>query len=232
MIPMSLSGSTLKDEQGKTTAVVFVGRDMRNTYELMAAVDAAAEAERQQTQKLSITLSKLEKAHQELAHSHRTLQETQGQLVEASRQAGMAEIATSVLHNVGNVFNSVNVSTHLVRDLVFNSQVQKVKMTSDLLEKHKHELEHFLLHDPKGQRIGEFLSQLALLLLDERDTILKEVELLAANIDHIKTIIATGKRYESAIQRVADKLKNILPRSYKNVLAVNNPMVDSKKSLT
>jgi hypothetical protein len=30
--------------------------------------------------------------------------------VEVARKAGMAEVATGVLHNVGNVLNSINVS--------------------------------------------------------------------------------------------------------------------------
>ena len=38
------------------------------------------------------------------------LEKLNKQLVDTSRQAGMAEVATGVLHNVGNVLNSVNVS--------------------------------------------------------------------------------------------------------------------------
>ncbi len=38
------------------------------------------------------------------------------QLVDASRLAGMAEVATGVLHNVGNVLNSVNVSAGIVAE--------------------------------------------------------------------------------------------------------------------
>ena len=44
------------------------------------------------------------------------LQRTQQQLIDASRQAGMAEVATGVLHNVGNVLNSVNVSATLIAE--------------------------------------------------------------------------------------------------------------------
>ena len=50
-------------------------------------------------------------AAEELERLHR-------QLLEVSRQAGMAEVATSVLHNVGNVLNSVNVSSSLIADRV------------------------------------------------------------------------------------------------------------------
>ena len=40
----------------------------------------------------------------------------QDQLVEAARRAGMAEVATNVLHNVGNVLNSVQTSALMARE--------------------------------------------------------------------------------------------------------------------
>ena len=45
------------------------------------------------------------------------------QLMDTSRQAGMAEVATGVLHNVGNVLNSVSVSATLVADRLRRSKV-------------------------------------------------------------------------------------------------------------
>ena len=47
----------------------------------------------------------------------------QRQLMDASRRAGMAEVATSVLHNVGNVLNSVNVSAGVVIEAVQQSRM-------------------------------------------------------------------------------------------------------------
>ncbi|MFY0567743.1 HAMP domain-containing protein [Archangium lansingense] len=46
----------------------------------------------------------------------RELQEVHRKLVETARQVGRAEIATNVLHNVGNVLNSVLTSTLLARE--------------------------------------------------------------------------------------------------------------------
>ena len=43
-----------------------------------------------------------------------SLQSIQTALVDASRMAGMAEVATGVLHNVGNVLNSLNVSSSII----------------------------------------------------------------------------------------------------------------------
>ncbi len=56
-------------------------------------------------------ISERKQAEVKLENLHRQLQE-------ASRQAGMAEVATNVLHNIGNVLNSVNVSSALVSERV------------------------------------------------------------------------------------------------------------------
>ena len=43
-------------------------------------------------------------------------------LRDASREAGMAEVATGVLHNVGNVLDSVNVSATLLQENITKSK--------------------------------------------------------------------------------------------------------------
>ena len=52
------------------------------------------------------------------------------ELVETSRRAGMAEIATGVLHNVGNVLNSVNVVSEIVVDRVRNTKGGDLEKTA------------------------------------------------------------------------------------------------------
>ena len=47
------------------------------------------------------------------------------QLLEMSRQAGMAEVATGILHNVGNVLNSVNIASSCVADSLQQSKAAK-----------------------------------------------------------------------------------------------------------
>ncbi len=79
------------------------------------------------------------------------LEQTHVQLLEASRQAGMAEVATGVLHNVGNVLNSVNVSATLVVDSVSNSRAASLAKVVALLREHEADLGGFLTSDPKGQ---------------------------------------------------------------------------------
>ncbi|MDB6038197.1 MAG: sensor signal transduction histidine kinase [Verrucomicrobiales bacterium] len=116
-------------------------------------------------------------------------------LLETSRHAGMAEVATGVLHNVGNVLNSVNVSSTLICDQVRNSKASRLKDVVLLLNKNATNLGHFIVEDPKGKIIPGYLNSLSERLSTEQQDLLKELELLTKNIEHIKEIVAMQQNY-------------------------------------
>ncbi len=123
------------------------------------------------------------------------LAETHMQLLATSRQAGMAEVATGVLHNVGNVLNSVNVSTTLIADRLRQSRIANVAKLGTLLETNAANLGHFMTEDPRGQKIPEFVQSLAAHLAREQSDALKELESLRKNVEHIKDIVAMQQSY-------------------------------------
>ncbi|MEN9574564.1 MAG: hypothetical protein RL514_2419 [Verrucomicrobiota bacterium] len=112
------------------------------------------------------------------------------QLVATSRRAGMAEVATSVLHNVGNVLNSVSVSTEVVSGKVRQLRTSGLKSAAQLLQEHAHDLTAFLTEDARGRELPAYLIQLAGQLGEPQQGILQELELLRKNLDHIKEIVA------------------------------------------
>jgi PAS domain S-box-containing protein len=116
-------------------------------------------------------------------------------LIELSRQAGMAEIATGVLHNVGNVLNSVNVSTSLVAGKIRELRVDNLVALIHMLEQHSGDLPEFLTTDPKGQRVIPYLAKLGGHFQSERNGWLEELELLSSHVGHIKQIVATQQSY-------------------------------------
>lgn len=116
-------------------------------------------------------------------------------LVLASRQAGMAEVATGVLHNVGNVLNSVNVSVNLVHDQLGRSSVSMVTKLATLLQTHRANLGEFLTVNPKGRLVPDYLSQLDATLQEERSEMVAEMRGLLHNIEHIKEIVAMQQSY-------------------------------------
>ncbi len=113
------------------------------------------------------------------------------QLVESSRRLGMAEVASDVLHNVGNVLNSLNVSAGLIAQHVRDMPIQDVNRASSLLEAHQDDLGTFLTQDSKGQRIPGFLMQLGIHLRDQHAQTCEDLDTLISQIEHVKDIIAS-----------------------------------------
>jgi PAS domain S-box-containing protein len=126
-------------------------------------------------------------AEQELEDVHK-------QLLVASRQAGMAEVATNVLHNVGNVLNSVNVSASLVSQQIKMSKCVKLGQVAALLTEHAGDLASFLA-GPRGRHVSGYLQELGAHLLHERDAAIAELSALSSNVEHVKEIVAMQQSY-------------------------------------
>jgi PAS domain S-box-containing protein len=123
------------------------------------------------------------------------LEKAHVELVETSRQAGMAEVATGVLHNVGNVLNSVNVASSCIADSVRKSKASNLSRIVALLSEHETDLGAFLTDDPKGKQIPGFLGQLAERLTTEQTDTLNELAGLQKNIEHIKEIVTRQQSF-------------------------------------
>ena len=126
-------------------------------------------------------------AEEELERVHK-------QLLVASRQAGMAEVATNVLHNVGNVLNSVNVSASMVSERIRKSKCVGLARVADLLSQHAGELAAFLT-GAQGKHVPAYLQELAEELIAERDAAVTELSAVRSNIEHIKEIVAMQQGY-------------------------------------
>jgi signal transduction histidine kinase len=153
--------------------------------------------------------------HEEIEHHKRTESMLEAQIAErkrmegevtrshqellmASRQAGMAEVATSVLHNVGNVLNSVNVSAGVVGDKIRKSKVVNLARAAEMINEHSADLARFFQQDSKGQQLPQYLARLAQHLGEERSSILAELDALRKNIEHLKGIVRMQQTYAKA----------------------------------
>ncbi|MDB6139585.1 MAG: Integral rane sensor signal transduction histidine kinase [Verrucomicrobiaceae bacterium] len=125
------------------------------------------------------------------------LETVHAQLLDTSRKAGMAEVATSVLHNVGNVLNSVNVSCSVISENVRRSRITSLHKAAELMQAHADNLGPFLTLDPTGRKLPEFLGRLSRRLTDEQNANLTELRSLDQNIEHIKNIVSMQQSYAS-----------------------------------
>ena len=134
----------------------------------------------------------------------RELHAVQSDLVTTARQAGMAEIANNVLHNVGNVLNSVNVSAGLVNSKMRYSKALGLAKAVQLINEHAADLGDFLTHDAKGKQLPDYLNKLVAALAAEQQSVVEELGSLTTSVDHIKDIVATQQSYAGAASVVEE----------------------------
>jgi PAS domain S-box-containing protein len=155
LIPISVSGSLMQDEQGQFQGLVCVAQDI-------------TARKRMEEEKLEL--------HE--------------QLLDTSRQLGMAEVASDVLHNVGNALNSINVSIGVVADLLKNSMVGDVGRISQLFHKHREDLGNYFSNNPKGKQIPAYLEKLAGQLVEEQRVAVAELDRLRENAMNAQQCVA------------------------------------------
>jgi two-component system, NtrC family, sensor kinase len=124
----------------------------------------------------------------------RELAAAQSELVSTARQAGMAEIATNVLHNIGNALNSVVVSAGLIGTGLRESKVKGFADAVKLMNEHSADLSVFMATE-RGKRLPGYLTKLAEILFAEKTATAHELESLIKGIDHIRDIVTTQQSY-------------------------------------
>jgi signal transduction histidine kinase len=123
------------------------------------------------------------------------LKEVHLQVVEAAREAGKAEIATSVLHNVGNVLNSVHTSAQLAKERMRELKLEQVARVASLLDEHQSDLATFLTQSERGRHVMPFLGQLGRNLVEERRELLSLLDDVGRYTEHIGTIVKLQQGY-------------------------------------
>lgn len=175
--------------------------EMRTIAARQAAVEAAqagTEQEvRERTRELTAANESLAKNQADLRTAYDDLQTATNEhkvlhekLVAASRMAGMAEVATGVLHNVGNVLNSVNVSAQVIADRLRRSEVPTLGKAADLIRDHRADLPAFLERDQRGRAVPAFLIEVARCLAAEQAALEAEVQSILTGVEHVKQVVA------------------------------------------
>lgn len=123
------------------------------------------------------------------------LAKSREQVVNTARLAGMSEIATGVLHNVGNVLNSVVVSTSLVKRTTEQLAVKDLEAMSSVLTQHQDDLGQFVTDDPQGKQFLPFLSELTREMGVQRSAILQELGSLGKGVEHIQELVRNQQTY-------------------------------------
>ncbi|WP_428938170.1 sensor histidine kinase [Fontivita pretiosa] len=191
------------------------GQIRRHVAELQKARDELELRVQQRTADLSRANQELQQEMARRRQAEALREQMHANLVEASRKAGMADVATGVLRNVGNVLNSVNVAAQLMHDALKQSQLASLGLAVRMIEQHLADLPRFIADDERGKQLPLFLCKLGKQLELERSAWLRELEGLVQNINHMKEIVSMQQslaRVAGATSdlRVADLIEDAL----------------------
>ncbi|HYI02195.1 trifunctional serine/threonine-protein kinase/ATP-binding protein/sensor histidine kinase [Hyalangium sp.] len=125
----------------------------------------------------------------------RELRDAQARLVDTARAVGMAEVASNVLHNVGNVLTSAVINLETMQRAVGASRVGRLKQATALLLEHREKLADFLSAGARGQHLPDYLSAVTDELMGEQTRLLEDLEAMGRHIAHIRTIVQVQQTY-------------------------------------
>ncbi|MEZ5977753.1 MAG: ATP-binding protein [Planctomycetota bacterium] len=172
-----------------TQHAVKIGEDDRTT----ARLESSREDE------LGVLAREFDSMMDKLADSRQAV-------VRAAHSAGMSEIATGILHNVGNVLNSVSIGSQLVDEALRQSKLPQFEKLVDLLKSHENDLAGFVTNDPRGAKLIPFLTALRTQLGEEQANAKKEMSKVLEGIAHISELVASQQAYaiRSSLKEVTD----------------------------
>jgi signal transduction histidine kinase len=188
-VPIMDDGSTVRGALVSFHDVTELDRANTQLKEANSELESSRIQVLQKNEELETTNASL---HVEIGERKKAEAEKQmlyQQLMQASRQAGMADVASSVLHNVGNVLNSINVSTDILLKTLRKPMVGDVCRIASLFREHQGDLQEFLTADPQGKQIPGYMSLVADSLSGSHQTIQGELETLVNKLEHVKQVI-------------------------------------------
>jgi PAS domain S-box-containing protein len=133
----------------------------------------------------------------ELVQTQTELERAHKALMSASHRAGMAEVATNVLHNVGNVLNTVNVSANVLEARLGELRVAGLGKIATMLQEQGEALSAFMSTE-RGKGLPGYLARLSSELQADKETALTELASLVENLEHIKNIVRMQQSYASS----------------------------------
>ncbi len=123
------------------------------------------------------------------------LQKAQEVAVQNARKAGKAEFATSVLHNIKNVLNSVWLARAELGQLLEDSKIPQLGRCIGMMAERRQDLGAYLDHDPKGRLVLPYLEKVHLVLQEDQERFVGEMEALAKSLSLMKDIIETQQAH-------------------------------------
>jgi signal transduction histidine kinase len=194
-------------------AIAWIGSLRSEVASRTRVLEEEIETRKQTEVRLNREVEERARAQQEVERIHQ-------ELMLASRKAGMAEVATGVLHNVGNVLNSINVSATCAGDRIKRSRISGVQKLAALLREHAGDLAGFFARDDRARQLPGYVETLARSLETEQHAVIEELGNLRHNVEHVREIVSMQQAY-ARVGGVVESVQTV--DLAKDALLINEP---------
>ncbi|CEG57984.1 ATP-binding protein [Legionella fallonii] len=127
-------------------------------------------------------------------------QDLYAQLNTAIKKAGMTDVVTNVLHDIGTILNSINTSISIISEKISKSRVADLAKLTQLLYDHQADIQNYISNDPHGKHVLNYLQLLSNNWVRDNESLICETSSLHNNIGHIKNIIALQQTSSRSIE--------------------------------
>ncbi|MDJ0837129.1 MAG: tetratricopeptide repeat protein [Acidobacteriota bacterium] len=135
----------------------------------------------------------------------------QQELTETAHLAGMAEVATNVLHDMGNTLNSIETSMHVVQECMSKKKgLSLLEKIGSLLEEHRGRFEVFFSRDPRGKKIPGFLNKIVRQLRKQERIMVDEQERLARHVQFMRQVLQEQRRHAGVTNLESTDLNRLI----------------------
>ncbi|WP_138429753.1 ATP-binding protein [Fodinibius saliphilus] len=159
-----------------------------------------------QARKLAGMRSKMEEKNETLNETVQKLKSTRNELVEKAHKAGMADLATGVLHNIGNILNSVNISTSVINETLEESKIPKIRQANELLNENKDDLKEFITEDSRGPKLLNYYLKLDEPLYKEHEKLREHCDRLNEKVNLMLEVIDAQQDY-AKVGRIVEEVQ-------------------------
>jgi signal transduction histidine kinase/DNA-binding LacI/PurR family transcriptional regulator len=130
----------------------------------------------------------------------KTLELNYKKLAEQAHREGMADISTEILHNMGNILNSINVSVGLMKDILNSSSLDDLTRANSLLRSHVNNIGNFIQNHPKSSKLWKFYRKIGESYRDLKNYLLYHLNRLDIKVSSINEIITAQQNYAGVLE--------------------------------
>lgn len=122
-----------------------------------------------------------------------------------ARFAGRADVAAGIMHTVGNLANSIAVSSNLTKDSLASIKVEDLRAVYNELIEHREDLNAYVLDDERGRHVLDFFGQLVEQMEASVELGATEAKSVMVGVDQITDLVMALSQ-EDRCDKISDRV--------------------------